>query len=550
MSLITTLDPVAQTFIINKENYPEGLFISSIRLFFRTKPSSNIPVVFSIVGTSTGVPSGKPLDYSRVVVYPNDVKISETPHYLDSNTYTEFKFSIPVYIRSDTLYAMVIQSNSSEYKLWVASQNDLPISSTVKELPTSATPTELSKIAKSPYIGSFFESQNGLTYTPDQTKDLMFVINRCKFNTTVNPNIGFGVIDGLFKTKSIENTYPRFNANVWFDEMNLSTTHFVPTNTRIDYNYTSTRQSTGDTIAAKMVIPGEYGTPLPKNITFDDNLGSRMLVANSNTSFILTAGLRTLNDRVSPVLADDGLRLFVQRYFINDMSISNTNISIQNGGTGYANGALVNPDVVVSEPDEPNGVRAEITANVISGVISNVYVTFAGSGYTKTPTVTITAANTTPATIVINGETDARGGNGQARYITYPTTLAQGADSGDLRVFFTAYRPTGTNVHVYYKILARGDTQAFEDGDWKKMTLIEATTRFSITRNDFYEYIAAPGDNGVADNKVSYTSKETSITYETFYKYAIKVVLSSSDSTRVPVLKDIRVLALPRGTDF
>ena len=82
------------------------------------------------------------------------------------------------------------------------------------------------------------------------------------------------------------------------------------------------------------------------------------------------------------------------------------------------------------------------------------------------------------------------------------------------------------------------------------MTLIEASTRFSITRNDLYEYIAAPGESGVADNKVSYTSKETSITYETFYKYAIKVVLSSPDSTRVPVLKDIRVLALPRGTDF
>jgi hypothetical protein len=551
MSLITTLDPVAQTFIINKENYPEGLFLSSIKLFFVSKPiNSNIPVILSIVGTTTGIPSGKPLDYSRVVVYPNDVKVSETPHYLDSNTYTEFKFSIPVYIRSDILYAMVIQSNSSEYKLWVASQNDLPISSSVKELPTSATPTELSKIAKSPYVGSFFESQNGLSYTPDQTKDLMFVINRCKFSNTANPNIGFSVISGLQKFKHVETNVPKFTSNVWFDEMNLSTTHFVPTNTRIDYNYTSTRQSTGDTIAAKMVIPGEYGTPLPRNITFDDNLGSRMLVANSNTSFILTAGLRTLSDKVSPVLADDGLRLFVQKYFINDMSISNNNISIQNGGTGYANGALVNPDVVVSEPDEPNGVRAEITANVISGVISNVYVTSTGSGYTKTPTVTITAANTTSATIVINGETDATGGNGLARYITYPTTLAQGADSGDLRVYFTAYRPTGTNVHVYYKILARGDTQTFEDGDWKKMTLIEAATRFSITRNDLYEYIAAPGESGVADNEVSYTSKETSITYETFYKYAIKVVLSSSDSTRVPVLKDIRVLALPRGTDF
>jgi hypothetical protein len=543
---ITVLDPVAQTFIINKEVYPEGVFLSSVHLFFRNKPTTNVPVILSIVGTSTGVPSGKPLDYSKVVVYPENVKTSETPYYLDTNTLTEFKFSIPVYIRSDILYALIIQSNSSEYVLWAADIGDLPLASSV--LATSAT--ELTKISKSPYIGSFFESQNGQTYTPDQNKDLMFVINRCKFNTNAAPNIGFGVVKDLQLTKQVEKTFPRYTSNVAYDEFNLSTTHFVPTNTKIEYSYNTVKNSDGSQVAARHVIPGEYGTPLPKNITFDDQLGSRVLDANSNTSFLLSASLRTLNDKVSPVLADDGLKLYIQKYFINNMEISNTNISIQDGGTGYTDGAMINPDIIVSEPDEINGVRAEVTANVVSGVIANVYVTSAGSGYTKTPTITIAAANSTPATIVINGETDASGGNGLARYLTYPTTLAQGADSGDMRVYLTAYRPTGTNIHVYYKILARDDTQKFEDGNWQKMTLIEADNKFSITRNNFIEYVAAPGESGVAANELQYTSKDTGVTYDTFYKYAIKVVLSSSNTTVVPKLKDIRVLALPRGTDF
>ena len=543
---ITILDPVAQTFIINKEVYPEGVFLSSVHLFFRNKPTTNVPVFLSIVGTSTGVPSGKPLDYSKVVVYPENVKTSETPYYLNTNTLTEFKFSIPVYIRSDILYALIIQSNSSEYVLWAADIGDLPLASSV--LATSAT--ELTKISKSPYIGSFFESQNGQTYTPDQNKDLMFVINRCKFNTNAAPNIGFGVVKDLQLTKQVEKTFPRYTSNVAYDEFNLSTTHFVPTNTKIEYSYNTVKNSDGSQVAARHVIPGEYGTPLPKNITFDDQLGSRVLDANSNTSFLLSASLRTLNDKVSPVLADDGLKLYIQKYFINNMEISNTNISIQDGGTGYTNGAMINPDIIVSEPDEINGVRAEVTANVVSGVIANVYVTSAGSGYTKTPTITIAAANSTPATIVINGETDASGGNGLARYLTYPTTLAQGADSGDMRVYLTAYRPTGTNIHVYYKILARDDTQKFEDGNWQKMTLIEADNKFSITRNNFIEYVAAPGESGVAANELQYTSKDTGVTYDTFYKYAIKVVLSSSNTTVVPKLKDIRVLALPRGTDF
>lgn len=543
---ITVLDPIAQTFVINKEIYPEGVFLSSVRLFFRKKPTTNVPVILSIVGTSTGVPSGAPLDYSRVIVYPDIVNVSEEPYYLNSTTYTQFNFSIPVYIRSNIFYALIIQSNSSEYTLWTADAEDLPIASSVLDTST----TELTKISKSPYIGSFFESQNGQTYTPDQKKDLMFVINRCKFNTSAAPNISFGVAAGKQLNKRSENTIPAETSNTVYDEFNLSTTHFVPTNTRIDYTYNTVKNSDGAQVAAKLVIPGEYGTPLPKNITFDDQLGSRVLDANSNTSFLLSASLRTLNDKVSPVLADDGLKLYIQKYFINNMGISNTNISIQDGGTGYTDGAMINPDIIVSEPDEINGVRAEVTANVVSGVIANVYVTSAGSGYTKTPTITIAAANSTPATIVINGETDASGGNGLARYLTYPTTLAQGADSGDMRVYMTAYRPTGTNIHVYYKILARDDTQKFEDGNWQKMTLIEAANKFSITKNNFIEYVAAPGESGVAANELQYTSKDTGVTYDTFYKYAIKVVLSSSDSTVVPKLKDIRVLALPRGTDF
>ena len=543
---ITVLDPIAQTFVINKEIYPEGVFLSSVRLFFRKKPTTNVPVILSIVGTSTGVPSGAPLDYSRVIVYPDIVNVSEEPYYLNSTTYTQFNFSIPVYIRSNIFYALIIQSNSSEYTLWTADAEDLPIASSVLDTST----TELTKISKSPYIGSFFESQNGQTYTPDQKKDLMFVINRCKFNTSAAPNISFGVAAGKQLNKRSENTIPAETSNTVYDEFNLSTTHFVPTNTRIDYTYNTVKNSDGAQVAAKLVIPGEYGTPLPKNITFDDQLGSRVLDVNSNTSFLLSASLRTLNDKVSPVLADDGLKLYIQKYFINNMGISNTNISIQDGGTGYTDGAMINPDIIVSEPDEINGVRAEVTANVVSGVIANVYVTSAGSGYTKTPTITIAAANSTPATIVINGETDASGGNGLARYLTYPTTLAQGADSGDMRVYMTAYRPTGTNIHVYYKILARDDTQKFEDGNWQKMTLIEAANKFSITRNNFIEYVASPGESGVAANELQYTSKDTGVTYDTFYKYAIKVVLSSSDSTVVPKLKDIRVLALPRGTDF
>lgn len=547
---ITVLDPVAQTFIIDKESYPEGAFISSVRLFFRTKPSNNIPIKLSIVGTTNGVPTGSPLDYSQVTLFPDQVNVSENPQYLTESTYTTFSFPVPVYVRPDTLYALIIQSNTSGYKLWTAAQNDLPVSSSVKELPTDPTPTALTKIAKSPYVGAFFESQNGITYTPDQTKDLMFVINRCKFTTTANPSLDFVVPAGLQQRKYIEQTFTKETSNVSFDELNVSTTHFVPTSASINYSYTTTLESDGTTVGPFGVTPGELGTPLSENIKLNDNNGPRVLVANSNTSFILNATMQTSDDRMSPMLADDGLALYTVEYNINNLGLSNTNFSIINGGTGYLSGGsgeLVG-NVTVSAPDEAGGTQAFVSAMVTSGNITSIFVTTEGSGYSKTPTLTISAANTTPAQITVIGETSPSGGNAKARYITYPVTLAQGADSGDLRVFFTAYRPVNTNILVYYKVLAREDTQVFEQGDWQLMTIVNGNNKFSLFDGDVYEYEAAPGVNGIADNYLQYTSKSTGFVYNNFYKYAIKVVMTASDSTFSPKLNDIRVLALPPGS--
>jgi hypothetical protein len=50
----------------------------------------------------------------------------------------------------------------------------------------------------------------------------------------------------------------------------------------------------------------------------------------------------------------------------------------------------------------------------------------------------------------------------------------------------------------------------------------------------------------VPDNFISYTST-SGITYNNFSQFAIKIVLATSDSTRTPVLHDLRVLALPSG---
>jgi hypothetical protein len=549
----TIIDPVAQTFIIDGNNYPNGAFLSSICLFFRTKPTTNIPVNLSIVPTLNGYPNGTSLDYSVVSLPATSVvaniDATESPHYKDSDTWTKFSFSAPVYINPNVLYAFVVQSSSSDYTLWSAKQSDFALLSTSKAAPTDIAPTVPTKISKSPYVGDLFESQNALTWTADLTQDLMFVINRCKF-TSDAATIPFVVPAGLPQRKTIETNMATATSNATYDALNVSTTDFTPPGTAITYQYTTTLNS-GLTDGPNSIIPGKYGTPKSTDVYLNDNKLSRVLDYTSNNSFILEASLSTTDDTVSPVISEDGLALYTTRYRINNMGISNNDIILVNGGIGYlsnANGTISSPSISVSSPDATWGSQAYVSANVYMGNIVSVYVTTEGAGYLTTPTVTITATANSNSVIQINGETSKSGGNGYARYLTQPITLSEGNDSGDLRVFFSAYRPVNTEISVYYKIVSREDTQKIDDCNWQLMTLVNGSSTYSTSMSNIIEYEAAPGVNNVANNYVSYVSGVNGFSYTSFYQYMIKIVMSSSDSTFSPLLKDMRTIALPSGT--
>jgi hypothetical protein len=550
---ITILDPLAQSFIIDSASYPYGVFLSSIRLFFKTKPSVEVPVHLSIVTTQNAYPTSKMLDYSEVVLHSSDVKISNDPQYLDSTTYTEFTFPSPVYIKSDELYAFVLRTNSSEYNLWCAQQNDLPIPSSVKSISTDPTPSTLSKISKSPYIGTLYESQNGINYDADQTKDLMFVINRCSFTIGSQATLNFIVPNGLNKNSLVESGGSKnYSANVVFDQYNLSVSDLKSEKTKIEYSTQLMSNTSFSLEDPKSVTPGIYGVPATKMIYLSDNNGKRVLTKEgTRSSFYLNAVLSSEDETVSPVISDDGTNLFVSKNVINEMPISNNIIVITSGGTGYLSGASgrLSGNISISAPDESDGEQATIEGYCTSGVLTNIYVTYPGSGYTTNPTITISAGSSTPASVLVYGETSPSGGNGLVRYQTIPVVLASGNDSGDLRVYVTAYRPPYTNFYVYYKIVSRSDSLQIEQSSWQKMTFTGRNPRYSTTRDDLIEFELSPGTSSVPQNYVSYTNPNTGIKYNDFYKYAIKIVMSSYDSTFCPFIKDMRVIALPPGVN-
>lgn len=556
-------DPVAQTFIVSKENYPNGLFLNNIKVYFRNKPvNDSTPVSLYIVGTLNGYPNGQTLDYSVVTLTPDKVKVSENPQYLDPNAYTQFTFNAPVYIQPGVLYAFIVKSTSNEYILWTASNGDTALASSVKNLPTDPTPTTLTKIGSAPSVGALFISQNAQTWNADQNQSLMFVIDRCVFNTAVNPSIQFVVPKKLPQRTIIDQSIDYFlnantvsssidsisNQDVLVNAFNFTTTDFTPTKTNINYSYNATLVG-GTAAGVTNITPGKFGTSAVDNIYLNDGKGERVLVANSDTSLSVYAQIASSDDTVSPIISDAGLTTYAVTWNINNCELSNNLITVTNGGSGY-NAACTS--VTVSSPTGENGSQAVAAANIVGGVIQSIYFLNPGSGYIETPTITINDANTSPgsgATAQIRGETSNFGGPATAKYVSKKVLLDSGFDSGDLIVYITAYRPVNTNILVYYKILNRNDTQSFSDSEWQLMTAINNTdSLYSQLRTDMYEYVFAPGTGNAAQGYVEYTST-TGVKYTSFSQFAIKIVLTTTDKTAVPVLDDLRAIALPENVN-
>ena len=155
-----TTQPLAQTFKIDAIG---GVFLTSVNLFFATKDPT-IPVWIEIRNTVAGTPGQQVLPYSRKILEPSfvntDFERGETP--------TSFVFESPVYCQEGQEYALVIVSKSQEYLIWTARVGG-----------TDAITGGL--VTSQPALGSMYKSSNSSSWTPVQSEDIKFSIQRAWF---------------------------------------------------------------------------------------------------------------------------------------------------------------------------------------------------------------------------------------------------------------------------------------------------------------------------------------------------------------------------------
>ena len=169
-------DPLAQSFYVADET---GIFITSVDIWFETKDDNNVPVTLQIRPVVGGVPSNMTIPFSEVTLTPDEINLS-----VDGSVPTTFTFPSPVFltgpkqqvVRSAPIaseyqaeYAIVLLSNSSNYRVFVTELGQNDILSGIK-------------VSRQPTLGSMFKSQNGSVWTPSQLEDLKYRIRRANFS--------------------------------------------------------------------------------------------------------------------------------------------------------------------------------------------------------------------------------------------------------------------------------------------------------------------------------------------------------------------------------
>ena len=508
------MDPMAQTFIVNKSNFVEGVYVKSVDLFFRQIATANsstpqLPVTLQIRPLVNGIPStGTILPFAETSLKPESINATvAAPEASNTSHYTTFEFPAPVYLTGDE-YALVIISNSSEYQLWTAVQGLNPLST------AAISPTF--RIPKQPNVEDLYLPTNAGNANKSPGESLMFRINRCHF-TTINAGNIILMSNSTSQSAATSNVF----ADVY--KLNTSLQQFDSSTVTFKYKTSNTAGSYNTTD----YIQGERD----KNVYPTERMMMQTATANAFSTHV---SIRSTSKFVAPMIDISRFNLIATENDVDNAAIANGQVYVINAGSNYTSTA-------VATISGGNGTGATMSLTIVNGEITAATITDGGTGYTGSPIVTITDAGhtgTNLANVVISSELDSQGGPINAKYITRKVNLEDGFEAEDLKVIISAYKPETAKIHVYAKVLSPDDPAAFDDRDYIQLDMETATSVHSLNEDDYKEFIwKSPGDS------IDYVD-DNGTNYKKFKTFAIKVCLLSSSTLDVPRVKDLRAIAL------
>lgn len=511
-------NPLAQSFYVEEIN---GVYLTKVDLFFKSRVTTS-PVSLQIRPMVNGFPStSEIIPQSTVYVNGSNVNISD-----DATAATSFTFDEPLYLRGLFDYAIVVTANSEKYEIFIAQVDEFEVGTTA------------GRIARNPALGSLFYSANGGTFTAAQDQDLAFKIHRAEFDTSTigtvilkNSSLPQKLLDiNPIQTTAASDTVRIHDVGHGFvvndpvtirgldssqEIGGIRTTSIMGAAKTISAIDWSGYEITADSSADSDAIGGGVGVLVTKNVPFGAYYSNTQMLLPENTDYFssyLPVDAKSFAGTETPYQ--------VQPRFVE--------------GTIQETDYTLVPHVVMNDAIE--------TAELGAGVKSYKQRIEISSNDTKvSPLIDLQRSSVTLINALIDNqdsaatvgfnvplnwvpETSARGGSSAAKHITRKIELVEPAVG--LKIIFGGYRPNGANFDVYYRTCEEGVDLRNVDYVYLPSTSNNPTDTEIIFRE--YQYLAG-GDGG--------DLKE-------FTQFQIKIVFRSTSSAKVPVIKDLRVIAL------
>lgn len=472
------LDPLAESFLVDAKVYPNGVFLDSVDLCFLNKDPA-IPVSVQIRTMDNGTPTSTVVPGSVVTLNSEDVNITNldsgllVPSFSDPNTYTNFKFPTPVCLLPGVEYALVLMSNSNAYEAYVADIGSTQLGST-------------QTISQQPYAGSLFESQNASTWTPIQTSDLMFRLNKCVFQTggdcvlvidgyselgefdydilyVAGNNLNFtSVTTSDFGYKLVtapdtrETSYTPLNiaTNIYMDDRHAlfadyvyvplvsgQTVYTVPFNTvqedidTLDVYLTTDGGATEKLLSkASYTITPQVGSATTTLFTWTSltnalpDSGSLRFATLSGST--ISVNLTTTDTNVSPVIDLSQLSMTFVQNQINAGGLNANSLGLP------ADSDLPGPTITLGSTG--GGTGAQLLCVVSENILQAVVIANGGSGYSNGTTATVTTSQSPSPTVTATVTLTVAGGvitntnvtNPGSGYIAPTITISSLSGSG------------------------------------------------------------------------------------------------------------------------
>ncbi len=497
------VDPLAQTFLVTE---PGGLFMTSAEVFFATK-DPNIPVRLSIRSVENGVPTQLVVPGSDVVLYPSDVNLST-----DATAATKFEFDYPVFLEQDQEYCIVLMAQSNQYNVYVAEMGGQDITNPAFS------------IAKQPYNGVFFTSQNASTWTPEQSKDLKFKLNRASFDVSTAHEIN--LVNDVVPTKKLRN--------------NPLTTTSGSSLIRVQHKNHGMHGPGSQVIISGAatfngVDPnGQFTIQDVEHDSYSINIGTTVGVSGSGGGNNVRATENRHYDVMNVILSQLQLPETSIRFFVSGRlqdSINSSAVAYQ-PYTEFE--ILTNRNITFNRP---NVIASAINeqANAAGMKSYKLRCVLTSDRESLSPVIDMNRASVITVQNIVNNaegniaqyagyaaETSPTGGSELAKYITRRVDLNEEADI--ITVLLNTNRPSAAFIDLYYKTAGAG-----EDADLNSINWIKANPDTAIGSND----------NPTVFDEVRYSIDPP----ESFSTMVFKIVLRSNNSSQVPRVKDFRAIA-------